>query len=403
MFARSIFAPSALVVLAGLACALSVGCSSDDERASSPPDGVTCTSVTRVDSAQSLVEAAATTAAGGCVVVSGKITSGIPISVGEGVSLVGAKGSRASIAVTEAIGSSAIYLGSKAQLGNIDIVSSLKVGVSLTGSDVKIFDVKVSGAKNAGIAVTPVQDAVVATLEGVIVEKNGYGVYASGDGVELTMTGGRIAENGGTSLSAGAGLVVVGGAHVNLDDVTIEKNQGTGVLLDGAKTRAVLKTSTIAENQERGIWAQGLQGSLDAPALEIHDTQISKNRIVGVGGVELKGIIIVGGSVKETVASPVPTNLATNELVGDGLGIFGGSTDFKIERTNFVANERAAGVVDGSEVGIIIVGGKVEPGPGLKFVIQNSKAEVQIADADRSVVDEPLAISAPKIQTPSIF
>ena len=403
MFARSLLVPSALFALTGLTCALAAGCSSDDDGDSSPPDGVTCTSVTRVDSEQSLVEAAANTAVGGCVVVSGAVTSAMSVIVGEGVSLVGAKGGRASIAVTEAVGSSAIYLGSRAQLGNIDIVASPKVGVSLTGSDVKIFDVKVSGAKNAGIAVTPVQDAVVATLEDVVVEKNGYGVYANGDGVQLTIKGGRIAENGGTSLAAGAGLVVVGGAHANIDGVTIEKNQGTGVLLDGAKTRAVLRTSTIAENQERGIWAQGLQGSLDAPALAIHDTEVTKNRIVGVGGVELKGIIIVGGSVKETVASPVPTNLATNELVGDGVGIFGGSTDFKIERTNFVANERAAGVVDGSEVGIIIVGGKVEPGPGLKFVVQNSKAEVQIADADRSVLDEPLPISAPKIQPPNVF
>ncbi|MDF2693323.1 MAG: hypothetical protein K0S65_1706, partial [Labilithrix sp.] len=137
-------------------------------------------------------------------------------------------------------------------------------------------------------------------------------------------------------------------------------------------------------------------------ALMVEETQVSKNRIVGVGGVELKGIIIVGGSVKETVASPVPSNLAKTELIGDGLGIFGGSTDLKVERTNFERNDRAAGVVDGTEVGIIIVGGKVDPGPsGLKFVVQNSKADIQIADADRSITAEPLGISAPKIKVPA--
>ena len=397
---RSPFVPAAVVV--ALASGLP-GCSSDDDDGASPPDGVTCASVSRADNAQTLVNAAANTAAGGCVVVSGALTSTSPVIVAEGVTLVGAKGTRPSIAVTEAVGTSAIYLGARAQLGNLDVVAAPKVGVSLTGTDVRIFDVKVTGAKNAGIAIMPVNDAVTATLEDVVAEKNGYGVYANGDGVTLTMKGGRISENGGTSLSAGAGLVAVAGAHVTLDGVTIEKNEGTGVLLDGAKTRAVVRTSTVAENRERGIWAQGLQGTLDEPALAVHDTQVSKNRIVGVGGVELKGIIIVGGSVKETVASPVPTNLATNELVGDGVGIFGGSTDFKIERTNFASNERAAGVVDGSEVGIIIVGGKVEPGPGLKFVVQNSKADVQIADSDKSVLDKPLPISAPKIQTPNVF
>ena len=89
-------------------------------------------------------------------------------------------------------------------------------------------------------------------------------------------------------------------------------------------------------------------------------------------------------------------------MIGDGIGILGGSTDFKIERTNFERNDRAAGVVDGSEVGIIIVGGKVDPGDsGLKFVVQNSKADVQIADADKSVTPKPLGISAPKIKVPA--
>ena len=393
---RSAFVPAALFLLVGAASA----CSDGEDDAASPPDGVACNNVVQAKNEQSLIRGAANAGAGGCVVVSGAVTSASPVIVGEGVTLVGAKGARASIAVTDAVGSSAIYLGRGAKLGNLDVVASPKVGVSLTGTDVKIFDVKVTGAKNAGIAVLPVTDAIDVSLEDVIAEKNGYGVYANGAGVKLAMKGGRISENGGTSLSAGAGLVVFGGARAELDGVTVEKNEGTGILLDGAKTRAVIKASTVSENRERGIWAQGLQGALDAPALEVHDTQI---RIVGMGGVELKGIIIVGGSVKETVASPVPTNLATNELIGDGLGIYAGSTDFKIEHTNFASNERAAGVVDGSEVGIIIVGGKVDPGPGLKFVVQNSKADVQIADVDKSVVDKPLGISAPKIKLPAVF
>ncbi|MBX3215552.1 MAG: right-handed parallel beta-helix repeat-containing protein [Labilithrix sp.] len=398
---RTPFLPVAL--LSVLIAAAAAGCSSDDDAgASAPPDGVSCASVASASDESSLVSGLANVGAGGCVVLTGSVTSSAPIEVA-GVALVGAKGSRPSLTVTSGTAGAITVTGGGSQLGNFVLTGAPGVGIAIAARDVKVFDVDVSGAAKAAIAVVPgTEGASSAALKDVVLEKNAYGLYVQGEGVEVTMTGGRVAENGGSSLSAGAGVVTTGGAKLTLDGVTVEKNEGTGVLLDGASTRAVIAASTISENRERGVWAQGLQGTLDAPALRIEETELSKNRIVGMGGIELKGIIIVGGSVKETVASPVPTNLAATELIGDGVGIFGGSTDFKIERTNFAANGRAAGVVDGSEVGIIIVGGKVEPGDsGLKFVVQNSKADVQIADADKSSPASPLGISAPKIQLPS--
>ncbi|MBX3206523.1 MAG: right-handed parallel beta-helix repeat-containing protein [Labilithrix sp.] len=393
----------ALLSLSGiLASVASSGCTSEDKKASSsPPDGVSCAAVAEATDEQSLISGLANVGAGGCVVLKGNVTSTLPLVV-NGASLVGAKGSRPALTVTSGTLGAITVTGDASQIGNLELLAAPGVGIAITARDVKVFDVKVSGAKKAAIAVIAgTTTGVTATLTNVDLEKNAYGLYAQGE-VDVTMTGGRVAENGGTSLSAGAGVVTTDGAKLTLDGVTVEKNEGTGVLLDGASTRAVIKGSTISENRERGVWAQGLQGTLDAPALKIEETQLSKNRIVGMGGIALKGIIIVGGSVKETVASPVPTNLASTELIGDGVGIFGGSTDFKIERTNFAANGRAAGVVDGSEVGIIIVGGKVEPGDsGLKFVVQNSKADVQIADADKSNPAEPLGISAPKIKVPA--
>lgn len=400
---RSGLVPAAVFLLAAVASAGAAGCSSDDDAdANAPPDNVSCASVARAKDGQGLIDAIQNSPGGGCVVISGTVASNLPIVVKEGVTVVGAKGRRASLVVTENIGPSAVFLSRRAQLGNLDVLASPGNGVAVTGTGAKIFDVKVASSKKAAVVVLGNGDEVALTLEKVVAEKNAYGVYAVGSGVKVTMKDGRIAENGGTSLSAGAGVIAAGGAHVELDGVAVESNEGTGVLLDGASTRALIRGATVSDNRQRGVWAQGLQGTLEAPALEIRDTEISKNRIVGVGGVELKGIIIVGGSVKETVASPVPTNLSKNELIGDGVGIFDGSTDFKIERTNFVSNERAAGVIDGTEVGIIIVGGKVEPGPGLKFVVQNNKADVQISDLDKSVLDAPLGVSAPKIQVPTV-
>ncbi|MBX3258297.1 MAG: right-handed parallel beta-helix repeat-containing protein [bacterium] len=400
---RTPLLPVALLSWSVLFAAAATGCSSDDdEGALAPPDGVSCASVAGASDESSLVSGLANVGAGGCVVLTGSVTSSVPIVI-DGVTLVGAKGTRPVLTAAPGTGGAITVTGDGSQLGNLDVTGARGVGVAIVARDVKVFDVVVSGAEKAAVAVVPGSEgASSATLTDVVLEKNAYGLYVGGAGVEVTMSGGRVSENGGSSLSAGAGVVTTDGAKLTLDGVTVEKNEGTGVLLDGASTRAVIAASTISENRERGVWAQGLQGTLDAPALRIEETELSKNRIVGMGGIALKGIIIVGGSVKETVASPVPTNLAATELIGDGVGIFGGSTDFKIERTNFAANGRAAGVVDGSEVGIIIVGGKVEPGDsGLKFVVQNSKADVQIPDADKSTTTSPLGISAPKIQVPS--
>ena len=404
---RTPLVPAVLLLSGILASGFATGCGSDDDTVtSSPPDGVACAKVVSATDEKSLVSGLLNVGAGGCVVLTGSVTSTVPVVVGHDVTLVGAKGSRAALTVTTgavgALGAISVT-GDKAQLGNFDLLDAPGTGIAIVARSVRLFDVKVTGAKKAAVAVLPTTEGgSTATLENVAIEKSTYGLYAQGEGVEVTMTGGRVGENGGTSLSSGVGVVAAGGAKLTLDGVTVEKNEGTGVLFDGKSTRGLIKASTIAENRERGVWAQGLQGTLEAPALAIQDTQLTKNRIIGMGGIELKGIIIVGGSVKETVASPVPTNLAATEMIGGGIGILGGSTDFKIERTNFERNDRAAGVVDGSEVGIIIVGGKVDPGDsGLKFVVQNSKADVQIADADKSVPPKPLGISAPKIKVPA--
>ncbi len=382
---------------------VSVGCDSEKSAAATPPPGVTCSSIMRAATGDAVLKALVNSRPGACVVVTGNVTSSTSLAVGSGVTLVGEAGpERASLSVTDSAAPGAIVLADGAQLGNLDVLGAPRAGVVVTAANAKIFDVKVSGGKGTAVAVVADGTPGAITIERTTLEKNAYGLHVFGAGASVTVTGGRIAENGGTSLASGAGAIAAGGARLVLDGVTVEKNEGPGVLLDGATTRAEIKGATVSENRERGIWAQGLQGTLEAPALTIQDTQLTKNRILAVGGVQLKGIIIVGGSVKETVSAPAPTANATLEQVGDGLGILGGSTDFKIERTNFERNDRAAGVVDGTEVGIIIVGGKVEPGPsGLKFVVQNSKGDIQIPEADRSTPPQPLPISAPTLKVPS--
>jgi Right handed beta helix region len=340
---------------------------------------------------------------GTCVVLAGGSYSG-SFDVPPGVALVAQNGARATVTGGTAQ-NAAVSLGEGAQLVGIDVIDTAGVGIAVRAAKAALNGVTVTGSKNAALAIlckgaTCAPGAV--TLTDVRLEKSSLGLWVSG--AHVVMTRGSSANHAGTSLSSAAGMILQDGAQIELDGVLVEKNQGVGILIDGAQTKASIKNSTINENGERGLWAQRLAGTNEAPALRLEECTITKNKIVGVGALESHGIIIVGGRVAETIASPLVTNLTSTEQIGDGIGLFN-SGDFKLDGTTVEANERAAGITDGSDRGIIIVGGKVAAGAsGLKFVVQNTKgADVQIADTDRSATEKPLGVSTPTLVLPPVL
>lgn len=384
------------------AAALS-GCSSSDS-AATPPDGIACSSSSAASDAASLRQALAGAAAGTCVVVQAGEIAG-SFTVGAGVTLAGARGSQPLLVADGA--DFVVKLASGATLANVRIDGKgvARTGISIEAATATVSDVEVTGAKRGIDAVSAGGQLEQGSIElvNVALRKNGVGLVASRR--QITMRNGTVSENGGTALSSGYGIVASDDAVLELDGVTIEKNDLVGLLVDGPRTRAVVRSSKVLDNGGRGVWVQRVEGTLETPALRIEGTEVARNKVVGVGAFESRGIIIVGGSVGHTVAAPVVTTLAKTEPVGDGIGIFGGSGDVKIENATLEGNARAAGIIDNpaTDRGIIIVGGKVGAGPsGLKLVVQNStSAMVQIADTDRSAPAEPLGISAQKIPIPA--
>lgn len=401
--------PAAARAAAGVACIVGLAaCSSDSSFSGTVPPGIglSCSTTTSAADAAAAKTALAGAAAGSCVVLPAGTYAG-PFVVPAGVVLVAQNGARATITGGTAQ-EPAVTLGEGSQLAVVDVVDAVGVGVAVRASSATLSNVTVSGAKTAAVAVLCKEGGAAScasgtvTLTDVLLTKSTLGLWASG--AHIAWRGGSSSNHAGTGLTAAAGVIAQDGAKLELDSVTVEKNQGVGVLIDGAATTASIKNATVNENGERGIWAQRIAGTLEAPALTIEGTQITKNKIVGLGAIESRGIIIVSGKIADTVAAPLVTNLAGTEPIGDGLGIFAGSTDFKID-TEFESNARTAGLIDGaSERGIIIVSGKVgASGSGLKFVVQNTKADVQIPAADRSVPEKPLGISAPKLALPPVL
>lgn len=379
------------------------GCGSSDDEAppASPPDGVSCSSAVGAADADGALRAAEGAQAGACVVLTGSSYVGLALSLKPGVMLVGAKGMRPKI--TPAEGVPGIVLADGAGLANVDVVGAPQSGIVALGAHARVKDVAVSGAKGAGLFAACAEDCAAGAiaLEDVTLEKNHVGLMAVSGLV--TIVRGRIAENGNDSLTSGIGLVATGGAKIDLDGTVIEKNLATGILVDGKGTAVHAKDAKVLDNGERGIWAQDVDGTLDAPSLRLESTEVARNKIVGVGALESRGIIVVGGRIADTVAAPVVTNLATTEPVGDGFGVFTGSGDVKIDGTVLEGNARAAGIIDGSDRGIIVVGGRVTAGAsGLKVVIQNTTATIDIAEDLKSVPDEALGVSTTKVTVPSV-
>ncbi|MEO7547110.1 MAG: right-handed parallel beta-helix repeat-containing protein [Ramlibacter sp.] len=388
---------------------LGTGCKSTTEsfEGTVPPGaGLTCSSTQGASDSAGAVAALASSPSGTCVVLAGGAYEG-PFVVPAGVSLVAQNGSRVTITGGTAQ-SATIALAEGSQLYGVDVLDSVGVGVAVRAANALVGATTVTGAKSAALAIlckeaaTPGCTTGVITLNEVRLEKSALGLWVSG--AHVVMKNGSSDNHAGTSLTAAAGVVATDGASLDLDGTLVEKNQGAGILIDGAQTKASIKNVTVNENGERGVWVQKVAGTLDAPAVRLEGCTISKNKLVGVGSVAVRGIIIVGGKVVETVAVPVQTSLMKNEQVGDGVGFFD-SGDIKMDGTTVESNARAAGVLDNALSSIIIVGGKVGVGAsGLKFVVQNTTGSaVQVNSGDVSVPDSALGVSKPTIALPSVL
>lgn len=393
------------LLLTTLSVASVSACKGGDDPAQAP-DGVTCTSVVAVGDGAWAQRELANAQPGSCVVLKGGPATPAAITVPKGVTLAAGKGERP--VLTGSGDQPVVTLSESAQLVGIQIETSKGVGVAVRGPKAKVRDVSVTGAGSAAVAVlcstACIDPADKVELTQVKMAKSQLGLWVSGGFV--AWSGGETSEHASTGLAVAAGVVAQDGARVELTGVTVSKVQGVGVLLDGESTTGLLKDVTVTESSERGLWAQRLKGTADKPALRIEGSSLfSKNRLVGVGGLEARGIIFVGGRVQDTLASPTVTNLGQTENVGDGIGLFGGSGDVRIEGVEMLGNARAAALVDNGTRGIIFVGGRVEStgAQSLKVVVQNTSESVQVDPTSVSKVDKTLGVNAPKLPTASIL
>jgi hypothetical protein len=397
------------LVVIPLAALGGASCKSSDDPAQ-PPDGITCASVVSVGDGAWAQRILAQAQSGECVVIKGN-TQAMPasVTVPPGVIFAGAKGEKTTL--TGSGDAPVVTLGERAQLVGIDIATTKGVGIAVRGAKAKVKNVTVTGAGSAAIAVLcapactdppgppPSEGPRTIELSQVKLAKSQIGLWVSG--AHVAWTGGESREHTSMGLSLAAGVIGQEGAQIELNGVTVTQVQGVGILLDGDATTGALKDVQVTENAERGLWFQRLNGTADRPALKIEGvSSFARNRIVGLGGLESRGIIFVGGRVQDTQTSPLVTNLGQTEEIGDGVGLFN-SGDVRLDGVELTNNARSAALIDNGTRGIIFVGGRVEG--TTKVVVQNTTESVQVDASNLTKLEKALGISAPKLPVSAVL
>jgi Right handed beta helix region len=387
------------VTVAVLASAQLLGGCSSFKNSGDAPAGLQCSQLVSAGSDSSSLTAALSAASpGSCVLLEQATYAGV-FAVPAGVTLASPQGIRAVLRGGTPVQPTVSLVGAVGSgLSNLDVQVTGGVGLDIDGGPVLISDVTVSGATAAAAAAScgaPCTSTATIALSDVDLGTSLVGLSASG--AFVTWNGGASHDHSAMGqLTGGDGIVASQGATLQLTGVTVTNNGGVGVLVDGtAGTSATLTNVTVSGNAGRGIWAQNLTGSVDAPALMLTQTTVTQNRIVGLGVLASTGVLVTGGSIDSTVSAPVATDVGSVENVGDGVDLFGGTSDVRIDSTSITNNARAAGVIDAAGTGIDVVSTNVQAGgSSLLFVIQRSSNAVDVPAASTSSVQAPLPIAS---------
>lgn len=386
-------AASTIALLCGVASALGA-CTSLKTAPDDGPEGVLCrTFVDGGGDSARLAEALATATPGDCVIAQPVVYRGT-FDVPQGVTLAGRKGERPTLegGATNAAAVS-ISGGKGSGLVNLAIRDVAGIGIRILGGPVVVQDVTVERAAGAAIQATCAScaDAEASSFVDVTVRESKLGAWFQG--ARVSWRGGASSANRSTSLSGGAGILVTEGAVLEMEGVTVAQNESVGILVDGGGgARVTLKSVNVTDNGERGLWAQNVTGTTDAPGLLVTgQSTFEGNGLVGLGATESTGIVLDGVSLRGTRLRPTLVGIS-QEKVGDGilLDASGGVVrDVVLE-----GNERAAALVARPRADVSFERTKVTAGPsGFRIVVQERTASaVSVPAADVSDPGKPLAV-----------
>ncbi|MGV3623121.1 MAG: right-handed parallel beta-helix repeat-containing protein, partial [Archangium sp.] len=315
------------------------------------PVGLTCTRLT-VPSG-TLEEALAAAEPGDCVILPAGTYQGSFV-LPEDVSIAASAGAEVTLTGGDPVLS--IVGGKRSVVQGLKILAGEGGGIAIEPGPAQLIGVKVSQAKEEALVATCTRedcDEREVTITDSELTQSSVGLRVKG--AKVKVSGGRIAEQLGTSLSAGSGIVATGGAKVQLDNVTVEDNQNVGVLIDGAATRASLTGCNVKHNLGRGLWVQGQTADAGEVTVDVNGGEFADNALVGIGARDTVGLRVLNAAVKSTTIVRVPVDISRTEEVGDGVGLFTGARAITLQGVTLENNARAQLLADqvGSDVRVV--------------------------------------------------
>lgn len=366
------------------------------------PQGMSCDKTVNATGEAALISALANATRGTCI-VAGPGTYRSALTVPDGVVLGAGTTTVAQFSSPNA-NEPAITVGKGAVLSGIEVLDAPGVGIYATGR-VTLLGINIERAHGPGVVLWCEDDCLTgdgSALQGLRLAHNSIGLWVRG--AKATISATQIYTSEGSSLSSGYGLVVSNGGAVTLSDSNIEDNQALGVLVDGAgDTSLAMTTVTVKNNLGRGVWAQGLSGTIGNPRLSLDACTLEGNRFVGLGARGSKGIRVTNGRIGTTVKGQTTTNQpGVLAEVGDGLGLFDTTGDVVVEGAELINNGRTQALIDQGATGIRFVSPVLTAAEGQRgLVVQTTTASVQAPNIEMPTAGQELPVSAPQLGLPT--
>ena len=277
-------------------------------------------------------------------------------------------------------------------------------GIGVLGAPgVQLLSVKIDGALAAGLVFWCEEDcrtAGPAALHDVELTGNAVGLVVHGSTVNVT--GGKVSGSKSTAIASGYGVVVSAGAVFQMTDTVVENNEELGMLVDGAlATSASLSQVKVQNNKGRGLWAQGLTGSSASTRLQLTGCVIEGNKLVGVGMKSSSGIRIDGGRVSATALGQAMSGAGMLVSVGDGLGLFEGSAEVRVDGAALENNARSQMLIDTGGLGLSVQNTTVSAGAAQGIVVQRTTPVVTAPAITVPPAGQELPFSAPTLALPT--
>jgi hypothetical protein len=378
-----------LPALAGIFCL--TACESFKQAPTEVPNSVKCTTVHFSGDSESLRKALAESTPGGCVILVTETYEG-NFEVKPGVTIAAGTNQHPVIRGMAPEAPAVKLQGGEGNtvLQGVSVVGSAGTGVGVIGGPVAIRDVTIE--KSAG-------PALVATCKGVCTEAqlNTYSNLRTREskigavfvGARVKWDGGESTGNKSTTVAGGTGIVAHSGAQIEIQGVTVQNNEATGVVVDGNEgTRANLVDLRVIGNGERGVWAQYMKGDT---AFHVQRGTFQNNALVSLGMASSTGVLVEGAQISGTSEKPVIVNLQKS-YIGDGI-IFD-HTSGSVSGVVLEANARAAALIDAPPDRLSFEFSRiVEAENGFKVVVQHDDGNLATVESSvKSATATPLAV-----------